>query len=65
MPVSDTKYVARYTTRKNRRIRVWVVYAVDVLNSETRRGDLIGLEITRSFHLGHYSATVIFISEGE
>lgn len=49
MLVSDTKYVVNYTTRKTRTIRAWVVYAVDVLNSEIRRGDLIGLEITRLY----------------
>lgn len=46
MFVSDTTYVAKYTTLKNGIIRTRVVYAVDVLNSEIRRGDFIGLEIT-------------------
>lgn len=64
----DTTYIAKYTTLKNGTIRTQVVYAVGVLNSEIRRGDFIGLEFGDNpivFHLGHYSITLLFISEGE
>lgn len=51
MFVSDITYVAKYTTLKNGTIRVWDAYAVDVLNSEIRRGDFIGLEIARLYSI--------------